>query len=267
MLTDVLKVIKKSDVVLEVLDSREPDLTRSPKIENYVKKLNKGLILVLNKGDLVPRDVVEKWTKYFIKQDLTTVYISATNHMGTRILRHYIREKLKGNEGVVCFVGYPKTGKSSIINALKGKHSATTSAHPMSYGYTKTIQKFRIDTKIYAWDTPGVIPPDGSELERIIRGYPVEKLDDPVRAALILISRIIQFDKNSLISAYKTDFTDGIDLLKKIAIKRGWFYKKDKEPLIEEAARQLIRDYHDGKITYFTLPPLDNNNENKVSNI
>lgn len=257
MLRDVLNVIRKSDVVIEVTDSREPDLTRSPKIESYAKKLGKSLLIVLNKGDLVPKDILERWTTYYRKKGLNVIYIAATSHMGTKILRHYIREELKGNEGTVCFIGYPKTGKSSIINALKGKHSASTSPHPMSYGYTKTIQKFRIDTRIYAWDTPGIIPPDGNQLERIIRGYPVEKLEDPVKAALLLIDRIGKFDKNSLTNAYKIDFIDGIDLLKKIAIKRGWFYKKDKEPLIEEAARQLIRDYHDGRITYFTLPPLD----------
>lgn len=267
MLRDVINVIHKSDVVIEVLDAREPDLTRSPKIEAYVKRLGKGLLLVLNKGDLVPKEVLEKWTKYYRKNGLHAVYIAATSHMGTRILRKQIKRELKGNAGTVCFIGYPKTGKSSIINALKGKHSASTSPHPLSYGYTKTVQRFKIDNKIYAWDTPGVIPPDGSQLERIIRGYPIEKLEDPVRAALLLIDRIEKFDKKALYNAYNLEYTDGLDLLRKIAIKRGWFYKKDKEPLIEEAARQLIRDYHEGKITYFTLPPLENNDESKTSNI
>ncbi|MFP3164696.1 MAG: GTP-binding protein, partial [Acidianus sp.] len=88
-----------------------------------------------------------------------------------------------------------------------------------------------------------------------------------VKVALLLIDRIEKFDKNALKSAYKLDYSDGLDLLQKIAIKRGWFYKKDKEPLIEEAARQLIRDYHEGKIIYFTLPPSESNDENKSSNI
>lgn len=267
MLKDVLSVIRKSDVVIEVIDSREPDLTRSPRMEAYVKKLGKGLLLVLNKGDLVPREVLEKWVEYFRNQGLRAVYIAATSHMGTRLLRRHIKQELKGNKGTVCFIGYPKTGKSSIINALKGRHSASTSPHPMSYGYTKAVQLFKIDKNIYAWDTPGVIPPDGSYLERIIRGYPVEKLEDPVRAALLLIERIEKFDKKSLVNVYRIEYTDGLDLLKKIAIKRGWFYKKDKEPLIEEAARQLIRDYHEGKIIYFTLPPLENNDESKAGNI
>ncbi len=268
MLGDVIKVIKKSDAVLEIVDSREPDLTRSKKIESIVKKEGKGLLIVINKGDLVPREVLEKWKSYIENVDkIKTIYISATSHLGTKILRNAIREVLRGNEGTVCLIGYPKTGKSSIINALKGRHSAQTSAHPMAYGYTKTIQKFKIDSKIYAWDTPGIIPPDGSPLERAIRGQAIEKIEDPVKVALLLINRIEKFDSTALKSAYKLDYSNGLDLLQKIAIKRGWFYKKDKEPLIDEAARQLIRDYHEGKIIYFTLPPSETNDENKSSNI
>ncbi len=41
--------------------------------------------------------------------------------------------------------------------------------------------------------------------------------------------------------------------MERLAIKRGWFYKTTKEPLIEEAARTIIRDYHKAKIP-FTCP-------------
>ncbi|WP_048098742.1 GTPase [Candidatus Acidianus copahuensis] len=254
MLWDVINAISRSDVVVEVVDAREPLLTRSRKIESYSAKKGKKIIIVINKGDLVPKEILDKWKAKFSNEGIRTIYIAATLHQGTTILRHEIKEALKGNEGTICLIGYPKTGKSSIINALKGKHSASTSAHPMSYGFTKSIQKFRIDNKIYAWDTPGVIPPDGSLFERAIRGYPVEKIEDPVKVALMLIEKILAFNSKELSRVYKIEFSDGIDLLKKIAVKRGWIYKKDKEPLIEEAARQLIRDYHDGKIIYYMLP-------------
>ncbi|MCI2414412.1 MAG: 50S ribosome-binding GTPase [Candidatus Aramenus sp.] len=254
MLRKVFSIISKSNVVVEVLDAREPELTRSKTIEGFSKEKGKKLLLAINKGDLVPRDVSEKWKEYFASQGLRVVYLSATGHMGTMVLRREIKQLLLGKEGIVCFVGYPKTGKSSIINALKGRHSASTSAHPMEIGYTKAPQLFKIDSKIYAWDTPGVIPPEGDPVERIIRGYSVDEMEDPVKAAVLLIKRIEGFDRKSLEEVYG-EYRNPYDLLAKIALKRGWIYKKDKEPNIEEAAKAVIRDYHEGKIIYFSLPP------------
>ncbi|AAY80876.1 GTPase [Sulfolobus acidocaldarius] len=254
MIKQILAYIRKSDLVVEVLDAREPDLTRSKRLENYVMENQKKLLIVLNKGDLIPVEVLEKWKKFIEENEgIPTIYISATRHLGTKVLREKIKELIEG-EGKIIFIGYPKTGKSSIINALKGRHSATTSKHPMSYGYTRSIQLFRIDNRIFAWDTPGIIPPDGNELERIIRGANVDKLEDPVRGAKLLIERIEGIDKSVLRNTYKIDYSNYLDFLEKLALKRGWILKTSHEPNIDEAAKAFIRDYHEGKIIYYLLP-------------
>ena len=62
---ELYKVIDSSDIILQILDARDPMGTRSPHIEKYLKKqcAHKHLILVLNKIDLVPT-----WctVKYFL---------------------------------------------------------------------------------------------------------------------------------------------------------------------------------------------------------
>lgn len=52
----VFQVIDSSDVVVQVLDARDPIGTRSPHVESYLKKEKhwKHLIFVLNKCDLIP---------------------------------------------------------------------------------------------------------------------------------------------------------------------------------------------------------------------
>ena len=268
MIGNVISLINKSDVVVEVVDSREPDLTRSKRIENITLKKGKKLLIVLNKGDLIPREVLQKWKEYIEEKDkIPTVYISATSHLGTKVLRDKIKELLgKKEKGIAVLVGYPKTGKSSIINALKGRHSATTSKFPMSYGYTRSVQLFRVDSRLYIWDTPGIIPPDGNEFERVIRGISVDKLEDPVKAAKLLFDRVQGFNPNAIRDAYKIEFSDFYDFLNKLALKRGWIYKTTKEPNIDEAAKAFIRDYHDGKIIYYSYPP-EVNTDDKSSSV
>jgi len=253
LIRKVLQFIDRSDLVIEVVDSREPDLTRSRFIENFSIKKGKKLLIVLNKGDLIPVDVLESWKRFIEeKEGIRCVYISAVRRLGTLVLRRTIKELI--NKGTVIFIGYPKTGKSSIINALKGRHSASTSPHPMSAGYTRSIQLFKINSKIYAWDTPGIIPPDGNQFERAIRGMNPDKIEDVVKVAVQLINRAESYNPGIFKKVYNVEYKDPIELLEKIAVKRGWYYKSDKEPNIEEAAKSVIRDYHEGKITYYYYP-------------
>lgn len=57
------KVIQAADVIIEVLDARDPNGCRSPDIEKTIlsQDKDKKIILLLNKIDLVPREVVERW--------------------------------------------------------------------------------------------------------------------------------------------------------------------------------------------------------------
>jgi len=253
--SQILGIVSKSDIILHVLDARDPLSTFSKRLVNAVEKRGKKLIIVINKADLVPRSVVEEWKKYFEKQGFTAVYIAASKHMGTLKLRRVIKKTAPVLPVVVAVIGYPKVGKSSIINALKGRHSAPTSPYPGSPGYTRHFQLYRVDSNILVVDTPGILPVEGDEVERIIRGYPPEKLEDPVKPAIMLIERVLRENPYAFLHAYNIESRDPLKILEEIAAKRGWFYKTTKEPLIEEAARTIIRDYHDGKIRFYIKPP------------
>mmetsp|Transcript_19594 Transcript_19594/g.30172 ORF Transcript_19594/g.30172 Transcript_19594/m.30172 type:complete len:121 (+) Transcript_19594:289-651(+) len=61
---ELKKVIEESDVLIEVLDARDPEGCRSTEIEQEVLKQNKKLLLVLNKIDLVPPQNARMWQKY-----------------------------------------------------------------------------------------------------------------------------------------------------------------------------------------------------------
>jgi len=61
---DVKKVVEMSDVVIQVLDARDPEGTRVQEIEDKVNEDGKKIILLLNKSDLVTEANANAWRDY-----------------------------------------------------------------------------------------------------------------------------------------------------------------------------------------------------------
>src|SRR3989344_4401528 len=132
-------VLRTADIILLVIDARKVHESINRDIEKDVTKRRKRVIYVINKCDLVQKeDIKELKVKNYVR-------ISALNHLGTTKLLKKINELARGREVTVGVVGFPNTGKSTLINALKEKKSAPTS--PVS-GYTKGLQKIRISNNI-----------------------------------------------------------------------------------------------------------------------
>ena len=54
-LKELQKVIEESDVILQVLDSRDPMGCRNKELESRISAKNKRIILIMNKIDLIPQ--------------------------------------------------------------------------------------------------------------------------------------------------------------------------------------------------------------------
>ena len=125
----VKDVIRKADVLLEIIDARFPDETRNSEVERGIVRLNKPLIIVINKSDLVSREKLEK-TKARLSKIAPVVFVSSRERSGTTMLRHQIlasaaiKTGIKGRDILVGTIGYPNVGKSSVINSVTGRHSS-----------------------------------------------------------------------------------------------------------------------------------------------
>ncbi len=251
---EIKRALDEVSILLEVVDARFPPVTRSEKLEDLARKRGKSLVIAMNKADLVPRNVLWRWKKEVEKERIPTFPVSARKRLGTLMLRRGLKKCAPELPAKVLIAGYPKVGKSSIINVLKGRHSASTSSVPGSPGYTKGYTLYRIDRNLYILDSPGILPVGGSPLERILRGAELSYLKNPIEAALALISTALEFDPNVMERTYGIEGRNPTNMLEELALKRGLTFKSTKEINISEAAKKLISDFYRGKFSFFMIP-------------
>ena len=235
----VNEVIEKADIILLVGDARIPEGSFNIEVIHKCRRMGKKIIKVFNKVDLLTKgEQIDLMTKY---RDVMA--ISAIKHKGTMKLLRLINEVAKGETAVVGVLGYPNTGKSSIINAIKGRASAGVSSVS---GYTKGKQTIKVTRKIKLIDTPGVIPyqEDDDLLHAMMAAKSPEKLEDAEYTAMELIEkakgRIERFYGVKVIK----DFDETLD---NIALKMN-LLKKGREPNQHAAAIRIIHDWQKGKI-------------------
>lgn len=237
----VNKVIGQSDMLLLVLDSRLAMTTRNIEIEKKVEKTGKPLIYVLNKCDLVDMNLMRE-----LKRSIPgSVFISAKKHLGMTLLREKIMIKasqLKKARVTVGVLGYPNVGKSSIINALKGKAAAKTSSIS---GYTKNVQKVRTSNMILL-DTPGVIPyKEKDDLKHTMIGtidYSKEKDPD------VVVARFMEAFPGLIEGYYDVPVQeDKEETIKAIAIKRNIIAKGNVADIMK-MSQMILHDWQRGAI-------------------
>ncbi|KFO78779.1 nucleolar GTP-binding protein 2 [Cuculus canorus] len=255
---ELYKVIDSSDVVVQVLDARDPMGTRSPHVESYLKKEKhwKHLIFVLNKCDLIPTWATKRWVAVLSQEYPTLAFhASLTNPFGKgafiQLLRQFGKLHSDKKQISVGFIGYPNVGKSSVINTLRSKKVCNVA--PIA-GETKVWQYITLMRRIFLIDCPGVVYPSGdSETDIVLKGVvQVEKIKSPEDH----ISAVLERAKPEYIrKTYKIDsWEDTEDFLEKLACRTGKLLKGG-EPDTQTVSKMVLNDWQRGRIPYFVKPP------------
>lgn len=198
------------------------------------------------------------WVR-FLSKDYPTLafHASITNSFGKgsliQLLRQFSSLHSDRKQISVGFIGYPNTGKSSIINTLRKKKVCTVAPIP---GETKIWQYITLMKRIYLIDCPGVVPPSTTDTPQdiLLRGVVrVENVENPEQYIPAVLSKTKpqHIERTYQLKGYN----DHIEFLELLARKGGRLLHGG-EPDVDGVAKMVLNDFLRGKIPWFTSPPL-----------
>lgn len=205
------------------------------------------------------------WVRHLSKDYPTLAFhASINNSFGKgsliQLLRQFSSLHSDRKQVSVGFIGYPNTGKSSIINTLRKKKVCTVAPIP---GETKVWQYITLMRRIYLIDCPGVVPPSQHDTEEdiLLRGVVrVENVENPEQYIPAVLRRV---QPKHLERTYGVkNVQDPIEFLSVLARKGGRLLKGG-EPDLDGVAKMVISDFLRGKVPWFTPPPHGSSNESE----
>ncbi|KAM0840230.1 hypothetical protein ACQ4PT_059835 [Festuca glaucescens] len=258
---ELYKVLDSSDVVVQVLDARDPMGTRCYHLEKHLKEnaKHKHMVFLLNKCDLIPAWATKGWLRTLSRDYPTLAFHASINKSFGKgsllsVLRQFARLRSDKQAISVGFVGYPNVGKSSVINTLRSKTVCKVAPIP---GETKVWQYITMTKRIFLIDCPGVVYQNkDTETDVVLKGVVrVTNLDDASEHIGEVLRRV---KKEHLQRAYKIqEWVDDNDFLVQLSKMSGKLLKGG-EPDLTTAAKMVLHDWQRGKIPFFVPPPQQN---------
>ncbi|KAI0652640.1 NGP1NT-domain-containing protein [Trametes meyenii] len=273
---ELYKVIDSSDVIIHVIDARDPLGTLCESVLEYIRKekAHKQVVLVINKCDLVPNWVTARYIQHLTPRYPTLAFHASPNHSFGKgsliqLLRQFSQLHSDKKQISVGFVGYPNVGKSSVINTLKSGKVCNVAPVP---GETKVWQYITLTKRIYLIDCPGIVPTSAkdSQTNTVLKGVVrVEALATPSEHIPALMERVKPI---YLARTYGVPLPDAADttrgwepetFLDKLARMKGRLLKGG-EPDMEAVSKILLSDWVRGRIPFFVPPPERSEELNKA---
>eukprot|EP00897_Mesotaenium_endlicherianum_P010478 jgi/Mesen1/9459/ME000627S08849 len=267
------RVLERSDLMVMVVDVRNPLFYRCADLERYVKEINpcKSTMLLLNKADLLPVSVRAKWARYLTKQGIRHVFWRRASSTAASPPKRRLpsttaaTRRVDLNRCVVGFVGYPNVGKSSTVNALAGAKKTGVTSTP---GKTKHFQTLILSDALMLCDSPGLVFPSfsSSRSEMVAAGVlPIDRMTEqrgPVEIVAEQIPRAVLEREYGIVLPQPAPHEPqdrpptAAELLRAYARSRGYVAGSGL-PDETRASRQILKDYLNGRLLYFHLPPAD----------
>eukprot|EP00924_Labyrinthula_sp_SR-Ha-C_P007481 maker-scaffold_24-snap-gene-4.36-mRNA-1 protein AED:0.05 eAED:0.10 QI:0/0/0/1/0/0/2/0/378 len=248
------EVIKSADILLYVLDARDPihSLSGLSKVLDSGKKI----VLVLNKIDLIPKNLVDEWLSFLrLTYELPVVAFRAPKS------NNYSRMQFD-SIGLNQEKGKLSLGAETLIELIKnysrqGDSKISLTVVSAKAGSTRDLSTVKVDSKLRVIDCPGVlfISNENSLLKVLsgdLDGMEEEELVDLVKVGLNYV------DKDEVLVQYRLqDWNSHQQFLHNLAKSLGKL-KKGGIGDSYAAAKVFLGDVRSGKMQCFTRPNREN---------
>lgn len=281
------RVVERSDIVVQIVDARNPLLFRCEDLEKYVTEVSphKHNLILLNKADFLTQTQRQAWADYFNSINVKVAFFSATlaadeveqdeeqdvtesTLLSRCALINLFRSfhsgpKVTSDVTTVGLVGYPNVGKSSTINALLTYKKVSVSATP---GKTKHFQTLYLDKDLMLCDCPGLVMPSFvlTKAEMVVNGIlPIDQMRDHVPPVTLVATLIPRHELEHTYGIMLPPPQEGEDptrpptaeeLLNAYGYNRG-FMTQNGQPDNPRSARYILKDFVKGKLLYCHAPP------------
>lgn len=274
----IIEDLKLIDIVVEILDARLPKSSQNPDLQEWIKTKRK--IIVLNKSDLADEKVNKEWIEYYERNNIPAILTDSNSGKGIReaiseiekIAKEENEQAIKkgrtGKQTRVMIVGIPNVGKSSFINRVTKRTSATVGNRP---GVTKQKQWISLKNGISLLDTPGILWPKlDQEKEALNLAFVGTIKDDIIQridVAYYLLKYLLENKIQNLLERYNLDKNEINNILENkdrmenenileimhlIGRKRGAILQGNNVDE-EKTANLLLDEFRSGKIGRISL--------------
>lgn len=251
-------LLRRSDMVLEVLDARLPLSSQNPMLAEIRGDI--PCLRVLTKPDIADPVLTQAWLAALSGNGVSALALEATQPKAVKRLVQACR-KLVPSRGDAAFpvrvliTGIPNVGKSTLFNSLAGRRKAEVRDQP---AVTRREQYIAVEGGIALVDTPGVLWPKLDDQDVALRLAMSGAIRDAVVDSLVVARFAIRFlmaeHPASLKGRYnlKSLSEDPDKVLEEIAMRRGCLTKGVGADLTK-ASELVLNELRSGKLGHFTF--------------